>query len=540
MKKIMVLLFLAASMSWAQGTYHLIHTGEEIDSLLTRSEVKSDTLLGWFVTRTALLPIIGMKMDSAGGATRAYVVAVGTADTLGLRALIAGKAARADTTSWLPTWTSINAMGYGTGTSDTARASYWSSNVRGGYLTPADSVKLRNYSNYLYLTLHGTADTSLASYWASAIRGGYLHPADSTTVKNSLLKNADSTTLKTSILNQLNALYLALHGTADTATASYWASHIRGGYLTPGDSVTIKNGIAAAYLGLHGTADTSKSSYWATALRGGLPWTDDGTKIYPTNLTRNIGIGTATPAQKLDIVGGSVRLDNTTSSHQQGIIYKGSSPFISDFNYGNNGTVTTDGQNIFVGVGAGNLTMGSTATNTYESSYNTAVGASALYFNTTGYQNTANGAYALYSNTTGYQNTANGYFTLLNNTTGSNNTANGQSAGSVTADGSTPNQTSNNSLYEGYNTKASADGATNEIVIGANAIGNGSNSVTLGHTDITKTILRGNVLIGGTLQTTSGVAWDFGADTVGVVAVSLAHYLAVTVGGVAYKLALCV
>jgi len=53
-------------------------------------------------------------------------------------------------------------------------------------------------------------------------------------------------------------------------------------------------------------------------------------------------------------------------------------------------------------------------------------------------------------------------------------------------------------LYLGANTKASADGTDNEIVIGYNAIGAGSHSVVLGNDSITKTILKGNVGIGQT------------------------------------------
>jgi hypothetical protein len=208
-------------------------------------------------------------------------------------------------------------------------------------------------------------------------------------------------------------------------------------------------------------------------------------------------------------------LDNTTGTTPTGIVYKGSSPFISDFNYGNNGTVTTAGQNTFVGIGAGNLTMGSTATLANQSSYNTALGNGALYTNTTGYYNTANGVNALlsnttgnyntangvsalYANTTGNYNTANGMQALLSNTSGYQNTANGMQAGLYIADGVTANQTSNNSVYEGYNAMAQASGDTNEIVIGASAIGNGSNTVTLGNTSIVKTILQGNVGIGTT------------------------------------------
>ncbi len=359
----------------------------------------------------------------------------------------------------------------------------------------------------------------------------------------------------------------------------------------------------------------------------------------------SLGIGTSYPAQKLTVSQGDIQIDDTTFANQNGIIYKGTVPFIHNFNYGNNGTVTTDGYNTFVGKNAGNFTMGSTADNSVFSGYNTgigeftlnsnttgyfntangysslrnnttgyyntangsmslysnnegysntAVGWSALRLNTTGYQNVATGGLALYSNTSGIYNTAsgyealrsnttgnynvaNGYQALYSNTTGSYNTANGRDAlysntgsantangysalrsnttgnyntasgfgtlysnttgsnntadgfqalysnttgsyntasgyealrlnttgyqntslgyfaGRYIADGSTGNATSNNSLYLGYSVRASADGGTNEIVIGASAIGNGSNSVTLGNTSITKTILQGKV-----------------------------------------------
>jgi len=134
--------------------------------------------------------------------------------------------------------------------------------------------------------------------------------------------------------------------------------------------------------------------------------------------------------------------------------------------------------------------------------YNTAQGVNALFSNSTGYYNTAQGVNALSSNTTGYQNSAQGVSALSSNTTGYSNTAQGVSAGRFISGGSSPNQTSNNSVYLGYNTMALADGDTNEIVIGANAVGAGSNSVVLGNDSITKTILKGSVVIGATTPTT--------------------------------------
>ena len=173
---------------------------------------------------------------------------------------------------------------------------------------------------------------------------------------------------------------------------------------------------------------------------------------------------------------------------------------------------------------------------------NTAYGYIALYSNTTGGNNTANGMSALYSSKTGsngtafgyesqkyandtatswtnyntsvgYQalrgsttaadntgnyNTALGYGTLLNVTSGGYNTAIGYNAGQFIADGSTANTTSDYSVYLGSSTKASADDAQNEIVIGYDATGLGSNSVVLGNSSITTTALRGKVGIGDT------------------------------------------
>jgi hypothetical protein len=223
----------------------------------------------------------------------------------------------------------------------------------------------------------------------------------------------------------------------------------------------------------------------------------------------NVGIGTTAPNQQLEITQ-NFRLPATSGTTPYGIIYKDGSSFIHDFNYGNNGTVTTAGGNTFVGINAGNFMMGSTATSAYQASYNTGIGYQSLYSNTTGYQNTANGygslysnttgyqntangAYSLYSNTTGYYNTANGSYSLYSNTTGYQNTALGYNSGRYIADGTTGRSTGNNGLYLGYNSMASANGTNNEIVIGAGAIGNGSNTVTIGNSSITDNYFKGKV-----------------------------------------------
>jgi hypothetical protein len=135
---------------------------------------------------------------------------------------------------------------------------------------------------------------------------------------------------------------------------------------------------------------------------------------------------------------------------------------------------------------------------------NAAHGVSALQSNNVGYSNAAQGYAALYNNTSGYCNAAHGAYALFSNTTGYNNLAQGVYAGRYISGGSTANQTSNNSIYIGYNSMALANGDTNEIVIGASATGNGSNSVTLGNNSITKTVLTGNVLLGTTTDDGSG------------------------------------
>jgi hypothetical protein len=88
--------------------------------------------------------------------------------------------------------------------------------------------------------------------------------------------------------------------------------------------------------------------------------------------------------------------------------------------------------------------------------------------------------------------------------TGSNNTANGVSSGRYLADGITAKTTGNYGLYLGFNSKSSADGTDNEIVIGYNAIGQGSNTIQLGNSSILRTYANGLNLGAGT--TTAGTA----------------------------------
>ena len=150
--------------------------------------------------------------------------------------------------------------------------------------------------------------------------------------------------------------------------------------------------------------------------------------------------------------------------------------------------------------------------NTSSGAYNTAIGQSALFTNTSGAQNTAIGLNALLSNTSGGSNTALGLDSLQHNTSGSSNVALGYNAGSHITGGTTPNTTSATSIYIGRDTRASADGGANEIVIGNATTGNGSNTVTIGNSSITANYLKGSVNAGSFVKSGGTSAQFLKAD----------------------------
>jgi hypothetical protein len=109
------------------------------------------------------------------------------------------------------------------------------------------------------------------------------------------------------------------------------------------------------------------------------------------------------------------------------------------------------------------------------------------------------GSSTLRLNTSGSNNTAVGTSTLFNNVTGSENTAIGSNAGRYFGSGTSANVDPSASVFIGRNTRANASGETNQIVIGMNALGLGSNTVVLGNDNIITTVLKGNVGIGTTI-----------------------------------------
>ena len=119
-----------------------------------------------------------------------------------------------------------------------------------------------------------------------------------------------------------------------------------------------------------------------------------------------------------------------------------------------------------------------------------AFGANSLQANTTGNNCSAFGVSSLRANTTGNNCSAFGVSSLRANTTGSNCSAFGATAGRFQSDGVTEISVTNNSCFFGMNTKGTQN-ATNENVFGYNATGNGTNTVTIGDSNITNNFFRG-------------------------------------------------
>ena len=160
--------------------------------------------------------------------------------------------------------------------------------------------------------------------------------------------------------------------------------------------------------------------------------------------------------------------------------------------------LNTSKNNLFLGHNAStidpsndyNVAVGITALGAITSgNKNTAVGHKSLTSNQQGEANTAIGSEALKDNVDGKWNTATGYQALVSSK-GDNNVAFGFWSGNNVTGG-------DNNVFIGYNADASATNtsATNQIVIGANAVGNGNNTTTIGNNSTTNTYLKGDVNI---------------------------------------------
>jgi hypothetical protein len=152
---------------------------------------------------------------------------------------------------------------------------------------------------------------------------------------------------------------------------------------------------------------------------------------------------------------------------------------------------TTGGSNSFFGVSAGaaNTTGGS----------NSFFGTSSGQNTTTGVSNSFFGLSSGFNNTTGFGNSFFGQNSAFNISSGSQNTFIGLNAGRYAGSGTTAMTSVNNSIYLGYQTRGlNATGSTNEIVIGFDVVGLGSNTTVLGNSSTVTTALYGAVITGGT------------------------------------------
>ena len=157
---------------------------------------------------------------------------------------------------------------------------------------------------------------------------------------------------------------------------------------------------------------------------------------------------------------GTVSLISSIAGNQRSSIFKGTDRFLHTY-YGS-GTI---GLNTFLGLNAGNFSMGGTV---QQGSYNTGVGYGSLMSLTSGSYNSAFGLYSLKSNTTGYDNSAFGYSALYN-TTGNYNSAFGSEVLYSNTSGYNNSAFGNQALYS--NTNGYQNSAFGHLVLYFNTFG---------------------------------------------------------------------
>jgi hypothetical protein len=297
--------------------------------------------------------------------------------------------------------------------------------------------------------------------------------------------------------------FVDLTNNQNIAGGKYFANNISANEVSIGSPNTGSQNtmLGAASFGYAspGSNNTGLGFFTLASLNGG----DDNTAV-GTNAIRQGGAANGsrnTAVGSVALSNGSGPNDNTALGFATlaGGISGGSNTAVGSLALQNNTTASYN-------VGVGFETLRSTTTG----GSNTAVGRGAMYSNTSGDVNTAVGEYALVSNTNGRYNTSVGVQAQEQNTTGQSNTAIGVAAidrntagnynavlgafaGRYIADNSTFNTAIDNSVLIGALARPLGNNANNEIVIGYNAIGKGSNTIQLGNNAITNVNTSGSI-----------------------------------------------
>jgi len=227
---------------------------------------------------------------------------------------------------------------------------------------------------------------------------------------------------------------------------------------------------------------------------------------YINTTSGRLGVNNTTPTEALDIVG---NIKGSAEMNINDLLVVSSN---SVYNSGPGGILTST----FFGINSGLVNTGVD---------NAGFGYNSLWRVTTGFRNVAVGKDALYRNTTGSSNFGLGWRAGGGITTGNDNVLIGTSANEVgnptrnigigrislftnngdrhiaigfqagrfAGTGSTAFSQGSDCIFIGDTTRASGINVENEIAIGKDAIGRGSNTTTLGNDDTTETHLRGEL-----------------------------------------------
>jgi len=159
---------------------------------------------------------------------------------------------------------------------------------------------------------------------------------------------------------------------------------------------------------------------------------------------------------------------------------------------------------------------------------NVAIGKNALNHNVSS-GNVGVGKGSLATNREGSNNTALGRHSLAAIWRGVENVGIGANAGKVTSKNKNNNQ-SNESVFIGANTKPLDDKGSNEIVIGSNSIGHGSNTTTIGNKKTKETNIYGVIKSDGYKSSDGSVGITTTFKTIDGLIVVIKNGLVVSIG----------